>query len=616
MNKLIKILIATCTLLAIGVAISPTPVLADYQVYTYNDGLTHQVQADTTTYYPCGACPFIFDDKQDIMYNTADPHEHQFYVTGTFPDIIYDTTLTVTFGSLPDYQPLGVLYVDEFSILLIGDKHWVSGGTLIIIASDPSYPGGIIFRIEIKNAVVVYYTPTLTSVSSNQVPTAGATITFTGTNFGGSATVDIATVGISTCSLISSTQVNCAIPANAALGPVTMTLKIGGKDPRPSIITDLPSIMTWADPVVNAITFRGVPTTGGSLTITGANLGPSSSSMVVSIDTIGIVGCTMPVTGATLVCALPAHIATSPLAITVNVTIASVTSSNTFTNAIMWYVPPAVTTPSNFLLPVMIQGLLVFDGVNLGNVISDIVVSIDTIGVLLCYISNPNVQFSCITPIHAPTSPLTITITITKLNNPINFTYPGGVRWSFPTIASASPSTVSVAGSQITFTGQCLGNLVSFYTGVSATSTTGTVVSVSNTQIVVNMGARSVATGSGSAIPIVLSWSGSSLLTGNILTFVTPILYSVSSSVSHSGGTIIVSGNFFGTDKSYYDGVYVMDSGTQKMAGVIQTMSNTVMTVLMNSFVGPYTLFYQYDLLLKWRSSTGSYPLPSCITIN
>jgi hypothetical protein len=599
-------------------------------IYDYYDGMDH-VAETKFDYFACLRCIIDVNNVTVFYPGPMNP--------GQLTNVLVTETVTITInGKFPPTSDIHssyytfkygniVLSLQSLSLttaIVTGSGNWQNGNYLSIYAEFINYPTVGIYSMLISNPFLVYPYPTFTSITTNQVPTTGANISLIGTGWSNSSYDTYLIINnevTPTCLMdVPTIKMTCYIPPHATTNLLNMTLFVrntGQVKIPPVIIRLLPTIM-WADPMVNTISFRGVVTTGGSLTITGANLGQAvttpTSSIMVSADVIGSLTCTMTVAKTTLVCTLPSHATTSLLSVTVTVNLLSSSFVFISTNALQYYVAPTMNTPTSLQLRITYSAPITFTGTNMGTSISDVVIT-NSLGTLPCAITSANVQITCTAPTHAATSWLTVTVTITKYTNAHVFTFSNMMRYVAPSITSVSPSTISVAGGTITLTGQMFGYGVPyFYSGVSTTSVTGTVTSTSDTTMMVNLGARSVATGS-SLLPVTLSWpSSSTTSSSSILSFATPT-FSTGFIISRFGGTATISGSYFGSTKAYYDGVYVESSGAIVMTGTISTMSNILMTVTFGAFSGSPLPFVHYDLRLSWLSGSGSTLLTSSIIV-
>jgi hypothetical protein len=137
-----------------------------------------------------------------------------------------------------------------------------SAGAVTVTVTNSGVPSG-----SLTNGFTYVVTPTVSSISPNNGPTAGGTaVTISGSNFATGATVTIGGAAATNVVVVSGTQITAKTPAHAA-GAVTVTVTVNGQ------AGSLANGFTYTGPpTVTSVSPNNGPVAGGTaVTITGTN---------------------------------------------------------------------------------------------------------------------------------------------------------------------------------------------------------------------------------------------------------------------------------------------------------------------------------------------------------
>ncbi len=229
------------------------------------------------------------------------------------------------------------------------------GQTQIVCTAPAGIGTGLTLTLtsggQSDSTTVSYAPPALSAVAAPTRPTqGGSTVTITGTNLG--ATGATVTIGGAACpvTLQGHTQVRCTLPVGQGTAqPVVLT--VGGQ-----VSNTL--FLSYDPPVITGLAPASGPTSGGSLTIDGANFG----AMGIFDATVTVGGVSCPVTSAThttIVCTAPPGVGVD---LPVIVTLAGQSSAP----ALFDHLPPAITSIAPDNGPMAGGVVLTLTGTNFG----------------------------------------------------------------------------------------------------------------------------------------------------------------------------------------------------------------------------------------------------------
>ena len=358
--------------------------------------------------------------------------------------------------------------------------------------------------------------------------------------------------------------------------------------------TTVDAQIVWFDP-----DFTPVATLGGTpLTIVGS--GWNGVVTAVTFSASGGIGdmpnVVLTASASKVVCITPAHSVTAPLDLILTFYAYGIAQPPSTVAAILQWTEPTVTTPALEYLPLSGNYVLTMSGTKLGTSISAISVFVSAgIGYLSCSLTVPQTQFQCNTPAHAASGIVGRTVRVGYLGVDYMFYFPNSLVWMPPVLSYASPSTLPLSGGVFELQGWVVGFSSSFYTSANTDFSTGSVVGVSNNNLVhISMGPRTNPNPASNMVVVTLSWTslggGSIPTTNGVVSFVKPIITSVSpSSIQRSFAVITIYGDFFGTLASFYCGstaVSIADTfGTSVVEGSIMTITNTMMVASVSALV-------------------------------
>jgi len=352
---------------------------------------------------------------------------------------------TVTFGSA---AATSVVVVSSTSITARTPAG--SAGALTVTVTVSGQSGSL------TNGFTYIVTPTVTSVSPNNGPTAGGTaVTITGANFAAGATVTFGSAAATNIVVVNSTTITATTSAGSA-GAVTVTVTVNSQS------GSLANGFTYvAPPTVTSVSPNSGSTAGGTaVTITGTNFAAGATATFggTAATNVAVVNST------TITATTPAG---SAGAVTVSVTVSG--QSGSLASGFTYVVVPTVTSvlPNNG--PVTGGTAVTITGANFAT---GATVTFGTAAATNVAVVN-STTITATTPAGSAGA-VTVTVTVNSqsgsLTNGFAYVAP-------PTVTSVNPNTGTTSGgTAVTITG------TNFATGATVTfgSTSATNVGVVN----------------------------------------------------------------------------------------------------------------------------------------
>jgi MYXO-CTERM domain-containing protein len=281
---------------------------------------------------------------------------------------------------------------------------------------------------QVSASVPISYTaPSITSIAGAHGTAGGSALTVNGDNFGPSAATLTVTVGGVACPVSSHTQTSATCTLPAGQGAVPVVVSVGGQSSPASIFTyDAPAITTVSPAVL--------PTTGGTLTLTGTNFGLSG--------TVTVGGNACPVTSYShtqIVCTAPAGVGTG---LTITVTSGGQSGSSTVS-----YAAPSLASVSAATKPTQGGVAVTLAGSNLGASGATV-----TVGGAPCPVtSQTHTQVRCTLPPGQGTGLAVVLSVGGQSSNTLSFAYDP------PVITGLAPAAGPTSGGALTIDGANFG---------------------------------------------------------------------------------------------------------------------------------------------------------------
>eukprot|EP00698_Gefionella_okellyi_P000009 TRINITY_DN1000_c0_g1_i2.p1 TRINITY_DN1000_c0_g1~~TRINITY_DN1000_c0_g1_i2.p1 ORF type:complete len:2875 (-),score=567.01 TRINITY_DN1000_c0_g1_i2:1808-10432(-) len=209
--------------------------------------------------------------------------------------------------------------------------------------------------------LTIFAEPQITSVTPVSLPWSGGTVTVTGTGLGSGT--DITAVHIDSITVTvtaqSGTTVTVTVPASATpCATCTITVQSATRGESTSN-----ALQIFIAGTVSAYTPPSLPFSGGTVTITGANIGSGSDITSVSIGPISVNIVAQSASTVTVVQTGPGLVANSDS----TVVISSASRGVTTANGLVVYAQPVITTIAPDSIPSAVDNQLTITGTGLGS---------------------------------------------------------------------------------------------------------------------------------------------------------------------------------------------------------------------------------------------------------
>ncbi|PRP82836.1 outer membrane autotransporter barrel domain-containing protein [Planoprotostelium fungivorum] len=351
--------------------------------------------------------------------------------------------------------------------------------------------------------------------STTLVPTVGSSMTITGASFGNN--INQVTV--------QANGINCPVTSLSATTIVcTVVQGVGAVVPFTVIVNGVNSTSTFSyqSPTISAV--ATVDTPGGTVTITGTNLGNRNADVVVTIAGVTVTSNWISATSVTF--SAPSGTGSG----TFDLTVGGQITSSTFN-----YNPPTVTSVT---MPDTVGGVVNITGTNFGTNPSLIRVTLQSTLYSPVSIVDSHTSISFIVNPGVGTN-LAITVTVNSRASAAKT-----LNYNPPSVTSIS--SVSTDGGAAIITGKNFGPAGTAMT-VSVNSITYTgITTINHTTCSVSIGS-----GVGSNYPVSVTVSGQTSLPLNIFAYRPPVMTSSSVTLPTMGpSTVVITGQNFGTVNS------------------------------------------------------------------
>jgi len=462
-----------------------------------------------------------------------------------------------------------------------------SGGAIPMVTASSSSQTQIIFNYvetagsnflfslniggQIATTTFSFCAPIITSQTPSFISVSGGILTLNGNNFAAPSAMSLSvvnaagtSVGVPTISFFS--QLKLVTSCTVMIGPGSgtnykLTINVGGQ-----LVS---TTFSFVGPIITSVSPPSILTSGGVLTLIGSNFVGTPTATTSN-------GASITITSASstqVVASVGAGVGTGNV-----ITLMFGTQSATATFS---YSAPTITSFTPSSLPTS-GSLVTLVGSNFGaNTVAKFTITHPTMTIvpavsLFSYASHTQLVVNIGASVGT-----NFVLNVAVGNQAVTNTF----SYNPPTVTSISPSTIATTGGTITVLGTNFGTSTSFIS-VSSTAATTSITSLSQTQMILLIGA-----GKGSSNTLTITIGGQTVST--TFGYIAPTITSITSSTGsvYSGATITIFGSNFGTT----GGSIVVTGGNPNPTVTITSQTHTqLICTVGNGFGSGLTLSYSY----------------------
>jgi IPT/TIG domain-containing protein len=435
-----------------------------------------------------------------------------------------------------------------------------------IICTAPTGTGtNIPLNIIVDGQVSLSYlidrtVPTITSINIPTIPTYGGTIVINGSNFGSIATdISVLLGGVACTNVIMDTvhsRIVCTAPVGTGIN-IELNLTVSGQQ-------SLSYLINRTAPTITSLNVTILPTTGGSILITGSNFGNNSGVISITVDGQPCTSIEISTNHQQITCTAPIGTGTNNQLIMIVDTLTSNTIS--FSRSL-----PTISAINTTTIPT-IGCIIAINGTNFGTILGTISVSFDGQPCTDISISIAHQQIVCTVLAGIGTLKQLVVVVNSQISNGLS------VSRTSPVLTAVNTTIIPTAGGVIKINGTNFGtNAGSISVLYDGQACTGITISISHQQITCSLPA-----GTGTLKQIVVIVDGQQTNHISVSRTGPNIVSTGISTIPTTGGVLSITGTDFGTDVNLISVSY----GGIPCQNVILTTAGSGITVIVPSGVG------------------------------